>query len=124
MDDVVPCTRNELVYKITTADAWALAVRSGSFEGSRDDVRDGFVHLSAQHQLAVTAQRYFTGVDGLVLVALVPVQLGDGLRWEVSRGGDLFPHYYGPLPVSAAHWVRPLPLDLIGVPCVADVLNL
>ena len=123
MDNAVTHDDGRLIYKIMTNEAWVQAVKSGAFEGSADDVRDGYIHLSAQHQLAVTAQKYFTGVDGLVLVAFVPTQVGAGLKWEPSRGGDLFPHYYGRLPVAAARWVRPLPLDLIGVPCVADVLN-
>ena len=111
------------VYNITTRMAWDDAVVHGAFMGSADDLRDGYIHLSAAQQLAATAQKYFAGVDGLVLVAFALTALGAALKWEPSRGGDLFPHYYGALPVTAANWVRPLPLDLSGVPCVADALN-
>lgn len=113
----------ETIYKITTARAWEEALTTGAFAGSADDVRDGFIHLSAAHQLPVTAQKYFSGVEGLVLVAIKPRALGAALKWEPSRGGDLFPHCFGPLPVQAARWVRALPLDSSGVPCVAGLIE-
>ena len=113
-----------MMYKITTAQAWKAAAECGAFAGSEHDMRDGYIHLSSIHQLAATAQKYFSGVEGLVLVAVDPDVLGAALKWEPSRGGDLFPHYYGALPVTAAKWVRPLPLDRAGVPCIADVVPL
>jgi len=36
------------------------------------------------------------------------------LRYEPSRGGALFPHLYGTLPMSAVCWVKPLPLGTDG----------
>lgn len=105
-----------LVYKILTQCDWDQARRSGTFAGSRDDVRDGFIHLSAPHQVAETARRHFHGIDGLVLLALETGKLGDALKWEASRGGDLFPHYYGPLPIAAVAWSQPLALGPDGVP--------
>jgi uncharacterized protein (DUF952 family) len=35
-----------------------------------------------------------------MLLAIDADTLGDALKWEPSRGGDLFPHLYGPLPIS------------------------
>jgi uncharacterized protein (DUF952 family) len=113
-----------LIYKICPRDAWDAATVSGAFAGSADDVRDGFIHLSAEHQLVGTAMKYFSRVDGLVVVAFDAKMLESHLKWEASRGGDLFPHYYGPLPASAALWVRALPLDGDGVPLVAKTLRL
>jgi uncharacterized protein (DUF952 family) len=112
----------DVIYKITTVDAWAAAVAAGQFDGSADDRRDGFIHLSASHQLQGTAGRYFAGQNQLLLVAVDAAALGGALRWEASRGGDLFPHCYGPLPVSAAVWVRPLPLDPSGLPAISATL--
>ena len=97
------------LFKIVTAAEWASAVEAGAFTGSAVDVRDGFIHLSAAHQVAETAARHFGGRDGLMLVAFPEDRLA-GLKWETSRGGDLFPHVYGEVPVSAAAWVKPLPL--------------
>ena len=111
-----------LVYKIATSKDWAAAIATGAFTGSADDVRDGYIHLSTKAQLDVTANKYFTGARDLVLVAIPASSLGSALVFEPSRGGELFPHYYGSLPVALARWVRALPLDDAGRPCVAATL--
>jgi uncharacterized protein (DUF952 family) len=98
------------LYKILDDAEWRDAVAKGKFEGSRVDLKDGFIHLSAGHQVRETAARHFAGRDGLVLVAFAEGDLA-GLRWEASRGGDLFPHVYGVIPVRAAAAVHPLPLE-------------
>ena len=99
-----------LLYKILSAAEWRAAVAGGIFEGSPVDLEDGFIHLSAAHQLRETAARHFAGREGLVLVGF-PAEALEGLRWEPSRGGDLFPHVYGPIPARLAAEVRPLPLE-------------
>lgn len=99
----------QLLYKIMSAAEWTLMERTGVFEGSAVDHRDGFIHLSAAHQVRETAARHFAGLQDLVLVALGADFL-EHLRWEASRGGDLFPHVYGPIPVAAVAWAKPLPL--------------
>jgi uncharacterized protein (DUF952 family) len=71
------------------------------FRGSPADIADGYIHLSRGSQLAETVDKHFSGVDGLVLVAVDLSRLGDAVRWEPSRGGQLFPHIYGLLPVDA-----------------------
>jgi len=102
------------VYKICPAADWQEAENQVAFEGSEADRRDGFIHLSAAHQVRETARRHFAGHVGLVLVAFEAEDFGDSLKWEASRGDDLFPHVYGALPVALAHWVIPLPLDHAG----------
>ena len=74
------------------------------------DRKDGFIHLSASHQVRETAQKHFSGKADLLLVTVGEESLGQGLKWEVSRGGELFPHVYGPLPLTAVSEVIPLPL--------------
>jgi uncharacterized protein (DUF952 family) len=111
-----------IVYKICTRAAWDEACRAGAFAGSADDKRDGFIHLSARHQLAGTAAKHFRGQADLVLVAFEADQLGPKLAWEPSRGGDLFPHLYVDLPSSAALWVKPLALGPDGVPILPEDL--
>lgn len=98
------------IYKICSAAQWREAERSGAFAGAPVDLADGFIHLSTAAQVAETAARHFRGQPDLVLVAVPAGPLGPGLRFEPSRGGDLFPHLYGPLPCGAVLWVRPLPL--------------
>ena len=108
------------VFKLTTLDEWSDAIVEGAFAGSADDHRDGYIHLSAFHQLEATAGKYFSGIEGLCLIAFAAVDLGDDLRWEPSRGGDNFPHYYGALPATAALWVRPVPLGDEGTPVITE----
>jgi uncharacterized protein (DUF952 family) len=97
------------LFKICPRSAWDLAAAAGHYAGSDLDRRDGFIHLSSDSQVRETAARHFAGQEGLVLVAL-PVDGLDGLRWEASRGGALFPHVYGTIPVTKVLWVRDLPL--------------
>jgi uncharacterized protein (DUF952 family) len=98
-----------LLFKICAADDWSAAVAKGTYQGSADDRRDGFIHLSAADQLPRTLEAHFTDERHLVLVAFEAAALGTGLKWEPSRAGDLFPHFYGPLPASAALWARRIP---------------
>ncbi|MGL4397574.1 MAG: DUF952 domain-containing protein [Hyphomicrobium sp.] len=93
------------VYKILPRASWDTAVAGGAFAGSADDVRDGFIHLSAAHQIASTLERHFKGTSDLVLVAFDAAELGNALKWEASRGGALFPHLYAPLPTALARGV-------------------
>ncbi len=98
------------LYKIMSSQEWKNAVRRGVYEGSEVDRRDGFIHLSAAYQARGTAQRHFAHQQDLVLVAVNAVDLGESLKWEASRGGALFPHVYGTLPLTAVTVAVPLPL--------------
>jgi uncharacterized protein (DUF952 family) len=102
------------VYKIVAADLWQAAEDSGVFTGAGIDLNDGFIHLSTGAQARRTAQLYFKGQGNLVLVAVDGARLGDALKYEPSRDGDLFPHLYGPLPRAAVLSVRPLPIGTDG----------
>lgn len=96
-------------YKICAGADWVVAERAGVYAGAPVDLADGFIHLSAADQVAETLRRHFAGSSGLVLVAIDLDQLGDKVRWEPSRGGALFPHVYGALPVAAAISVEAVP---------------
>jgi uncharacterized protein (DUF952 family) len=99
------------IYKICETAQWAQAERNGTFGGSAVDLADGYIHFSTAAQVADTAAKHFAGMSDLVLVAVATEDLGDALKWETSRGGALFPHLYGPLPMVAARWVQALLLD-------------
>ena len=103
-----------LVYKICPRDLWRAAEASGRFTGAPVDVADGFIHLSTASQVAETAARHFAGQDDLLLVAVDGDGLGAAQRYEPSRGGDLFPHLYGDLPLSAVASVDEMPLGADG----------
>ncbi len=103
-----------VIYKICTTSEWAEAERAGVYRGSAVDRRDGFIHFSTAEQLAETAAKHFAGLPDLVLVSVDTNALGDPLKWEPSRGGALFPHLYGDLPLEAVLRAVPLPLDASG----------
>lgn len=103
-----------LIYKICPRPLWREAEAAGRFTGAPIDHQDGFIHFSTAAQVAETAARHFAGQDDLLLVAVEADALGDGLRYEPSRGGDLFPHLYGPLPLSAVVAVDDMPLGADG----------
>jgi uncharacterized protein (DUF952 family) len=102
------------IYKICERTAWEEAETAGRFAGSPVDGRDGFIHFSTAAQLPGTAAKHFAGQSDLVLVAVDGDALGDALKWEPSRGGELFPHLYAALPLSAVLWARPLPGETDG----------
>ena len=102
------------IYKICELSLWDEAVRAGVFVGAPVDLRDGFIHFSNARQVAETASRHFAGMTDLVLLAIDADTLGPALKWEVSRGGALFPHLYATLPVGAVMWMKPLPLGTVG----------
>ncbi len=105
-----------VVFKVLARADWDEARVDGLYRGSPDDRRDGFIHFSAAYQLEGTLAKYFRGKADHLLVAFDTDALGPELKWEPSRGGDLFPHLYGPLPVALALWQRPLELGADGVP--------
>jgi uncharacterized protein (DUF952 family) len=95
------------IYKVLSRSEWSDAERDGEFRGSEVDRRDGFIHLSAADQLEKTVSLWFADRDDLILAAIDDARLGDALKWEPSRGGALFPHYYGSLPLDRITWVKP-----------------
>ena len=103
-----------LVYKILTAPQWEELDSVGEIAGAPVDLADGFVHFSTGAQARATAAKHFAGQEGLMLLAMEAERMGDALKWEPSRGGDLFPHLYGPLCRSDLVWARPLPLGADG----------
>lgn len=97
-----------LVYKIATAEIAAAAAEAGSFTGMPIDHSDGYIHLSTAAQLPDTLALHFRDQNDLVLLAVRTDAVADALKWEPSRGGQLFPHLYGLLPMAAVAWTAPL----------------
>lgn len=98
------------VYKLLLAAEWEKMKADGRFDGSSVDKVDGFVHLSGRDQVEETAARHFSGVRDLILLEVDPSRLEPPPRWEPSRGGRLFPHLYGPIPLEAV--TRSWPLEV------------
>ena len=97
------------VYKILAKPIWDAAIAKGVFAGATIDLTDGFIHLSTAAQAPQTASLFFKTGDDLLLIGFDDKTL-KGLKYEPSRGGDMFPHVYGTidttLAVSAVHLQR------------------
>ncbi|MGE5145236.1 MAG: DUF952 domain-containing protein [Candidatus Eiseniibacteriota bacterium] len=105
-----PSEHPSCIYHMCRYYEWSAAEATGVYRGSSQDQADGFIHFSTAAQIVESAARHRTGQDNLVLVAVDAGRLGDALRWEKSRGGQLFPHLYGPLPLAAVIETHPLML--------------
>jgi uncharacterized protein (DUF952 family) len=98
------------IYKILGAEEWRSAQAAGVFAGSAVDLADGYIHFSDAAQAPETAAKWFSEREDLLLLAVEAAALGEALKWEPSRGGQLFPHLYANLPLSAVGWAKSLPL--------------
>ena len=105
----------DVAYKIVDAAEWRAAVAEGRYDGAPVDLADGYIHMSTETQLAETARRHFAGRSDLLLLTVDLSKFDDDLVWEPSRGGDLFPHLYGRLPLSAVEGERGLSVSDDGV---------
>ncbi len=105
-----------LVFKIVKESEWVAARRAGHYDGSADDRRDGFIHFSTRDQLHGTAEKHFRNLKNLVLVAFNAGTLGPNLKFEASRGGAHFPHYYGVLNPELALWAKAMIPGVDGIP--------
>jgi len=115
-------TKNSaLIYKIIRRAAWADAEAAGVFRGAEIDLSDGYIHFSTADQAIETAAKHFAGQDDLLLVAVNGQTLERNIKWEPSRGGALFPHLYGSMPINAVVWVKPLPLGGDGTHIFPDM---
>ena len=85
-----------LIYKILSPEADAQMRADTQLTPSGVDASDGFIHFSTAAQLSETLNKHYAGHGALVILAVNADVLGDALKWEVSRGGDLFPHLYAP----------------------------
>jgi uncharacterized protein (DUF952 family) len=100
-----------IILKIFRAEEWAALREAGETEGAPIDIADGYIHFSTAEQAPETAAKHFAGKDGLMLLGVDTDRLGEDLKWEVSRGGQLFPHLYRRLRLADVAWAQPLPLE-------------
>jgi uncharacterized protein (DUF952 family) len=96
------------IFKICSKAVWEQIQHLTSWPGSQHDLRDGFIHFSTASQLEGTIQKHYAGQTDLMLLAIEGDTLGEALRWEPSRGGELFPHLYGALPIASVISVESL----------------
>ena len=103
-----------LIYKICPTSLWSDAQAKGVFKGAPIDIADGYIHFSSAEQLRETARKHFFGLTDLMLIAVDDSKLGPALKWELSRGGALFPHLYDALDPTDVSWIKPLSLGSDG----------
>lgn len=109
------------IYKILPKAEWDAARASGTFGGSAVDLADGFIHFSGHDTAQKTAELYFKGQEGLMLLTVEADDLGEALKWEASRGGALFPHLFRDLNADEVIDERALALDADGVPILGEL---
>lgn len=109
--------KTEIIYKICQRSLWQEAQNTGQFDGAPIDLEDGYIHFSTSKQVVETARKHFKGQDDLLLLSISVQVLEDcphDVKWEPSRGGDLFPHLYGPMPLDAVVKSEELAMDAEG----------
>lgn len=99
-----------MIFHLCRRGDWLAALESRSYRGTGDDLRDGFLHFSTRQQVAESAARHRAGIADLLLIGVAASTLGEALKWQPSRAGQLFPHLYGPLPTDLAIRVEDLPI--------------
>lgn len=104
----------QMIYKIFRQAEWLDFQKAGMTDGAPIDLADKFIHFSTAKQVQETADKHFAGVTDLFLAAFDEAELGDALKWEVSRGGADFPHLYRSLNLNELIWCVPIPLTDTG----------
>jgi uncharacterized protein (DUF952 family) len=102
-----------VIYKVVPPALWAEAVSAGQFSGAPIDLQDGYIHFSTAEQVEETVRLHFAGQGALLLIGVDAAALGTALKWEPSRGGSLFPHLHGILPLAAV-------VSSLELPCSPD----
>lgn len=91
--------QDDHIYRLVPPAVWQQAEADGAVPYAPVDDADGYFHLSAAQQVLETAKLHYGAHSELVAVGVLPEPLGEALKWEPSRGGELFPHLYGRLQV-------------------------
>lgn len=110
----------EYVYKVASREIYEASLAAGAFVGQPIDLKDGYIHLSSAAQLSETIRLYFAGLSDQVLFQVPTAPLGEALKWEVSRGGELFPHLFAALPMSAVSSMARLDVPADGIALLPD----
>lgn len=110
-----------LIYHMADRDDWNKALGTGFYPGSANDLKDGFIHFSTAETVRESAAKHRAGVQNLLLLAVEASDQDPNWKWEEARGGQLFPHYYGALPVGKVISAVPLPLGPDGLHVFPDL---
>lgn len=110
--------RDEIAYKVLLPSEFAVLKRYGCFQGAPNDVASGFIHLSTAAQLDGTLEKHFGNLNDICIVAISLISLGERVKWEPAKNGQLYPHLFGTLPLDAVLAHGPLKRDKTGTVCL------
>jgi uncharacterized protein (DUF952 family) len=106
--------QHEFIYKITTKSLWYEAQKTGILQGMPIDINDGYMHFSTKDQLFETLRLHFKGQRDIFLLGVRTKDIAQNLKWEASRGSNLFPHLYATLKTSIIAFAKPIEVDANG----------
>lgn len=92
-----------MIYHITDAPLWEKALVAEYYRHPSLKT-EGFIHCSTKDQLGPTADRFFGGVDQIIVLSIVERRIPGMVKWEDAPDvtpPQKFPHIYGPLPLDA-----------------------
>ena len=104
----------EFVFKVIEKEEWVKAKEEGIYNGSANDLNDGYIHFSEEEQIRETLKKYYANKDNLILLKVHTLNL-DHLLWEQASNGDMYPHLYSPLDIKNVVGEYELNLDSNGV---------
>lgn len=110
------------VYKILSDADWRVASDLGYSQTALDE-GDGYVHLSTREQVAETLALHYHGQSDVRLLEYVVEEMSGPIRWEESRGGQLFPHLYARLQIGDAKRIWSLDLKPDDTPKLPDDID-
>lgn len=84
------------IYHIVLPESWEEQKGKDNYEHASLH-NEGFIHCSFREQISAVLNRYYGGVERVLLLQIDPSLLSSKLVVESSTGGELYPHIYGPL---------------------------
>ena len=89
----------EFVFKIIEKEEWQNAKQTGTYNGSDNDKKDGYIHFSEEDQVPETLKKHYPNKENLILLKVNAFKL-EHLLWEQASNGDMYPHLYSPLDIK------------------------
>ena len=89
----------KFIYKICTKSELLDAKNKNQFKGSKNDLKDGYIHFSGEEQVKGTLKKFYSNQKDLFLLKVDTLKL-EQLIWEQASDGNMFPHLYSPLDLS------------------------
>jgi uncharacterized protein (DUF952 family) len=107
-----------MILHITTHKEWDKAQLEGEYTAASLN-SEGFIHCSTPKQTTDTANIFFKGQTGLILLCIDENKLISETKYESPTGGgqhnpdvgSLFPHIYGPINISSVIKVVDFPAN-------------